>query len=302
MAKVCLAISSFRSDDAVRLLLETAEALVPRVFSHVLVVDSLGTGKIPAWIEERGWDFVSYHSASVNLGSAGNLARRLELAAGSNADYVYALNHDGELSEPSIRALIAGAGPIERLGAAYPLRVLSNRNGVYDVTGASRLLLPTQSLKSPPDTGLIDVYWGSSNGTLYSLEPVRRGLSPWGDLWMGWEDLGYGWVLHQNGYRQVIVCDAPFNDSYEFQSLGRRAGIARFVSQKPAWYAYYTTRNLILIGRRIKPAWDVQASFGCRIAIEWGTTALFRAPRRERLGLMLRGMLDGLFGRSGKRV
>lgn len=300
--KVCLAISSFRSDDAICALLETAQVLVPSVFCHVLVVDSLGTGKIPALIEERGWRSVSYHSANVNLGSAGNLARRLELAASSDADYVYALNHDGDLSGHTVAALLAGARKVDRLGAAYPLRILSNRNGTYDVTGASRLLLPTRSRKSPPDTALLDVYWGSSNGTLYALEPVRAGLSPWGDLWMGWEDLGYGWLLRQNGYRQVIVRDAPFHDSYEFQKMASGTRRALFVTQKPAWYAYYTTRNLILIGRRLQPRWDVHASFGCRIAIEWGTTALFRPPRAERLRLMARGMLDGLRGRSGKQL
>lgn len=297
---VCLAISSYRSDNAVQALLESAAELVPSVFSHVLVVDSLGTGRIPKLLQERGWTWVSYHSADSNLGSAGNLAWRLELAASSDADYVYALNHDGLLSEATVNALVAGAREVPQLGAAYPLRVLSNQKGRYDVTGVSRFLLPTRTQQSPPKSSLLDVYWGSSNGTLYALEPIRKGLSPWGDLWMGWEDLGYGWLLHKNGYRQVIVRDAIFDDSYEFGSVGRPGAGSFYVTRKPSWYAYYTTRNLILIGRRLRPAWDVRASLGCRIALEWGTTALLRPEKRERLGLMARGLWDGLLGRSGK--
>lgn len=300
MPKTCLTISSFRFDDSVAALLEEAAPLVPRVFSEIIVVDSLGTGRIPELIRERGWSFVTYHSESVNLGSAGNLARRLELAAATDADYAYALNHDGRVREDTVTALASAAARIERLGAAYPLRVLSNQDGRYDVTGAFRLLMPRRTRREPPEDELMDVYWGSSNGTLYALDPIRSGLKPWADLWMGWEDLGYGWLLFSHGYRQVIVRDAVFHDTYEFRGLGEHQSL--YVSRKPSWYAYYGTRNLILIGRRLRPAWDVGASFGCRIALECGTTALFRPEKRKRFELIARGIWDGLLGRTGKRL
>jgi GT2 family glycosyltransferase len=300
MTKVCLTISSYRFDDSVAALLEKAAPLVPRLFSRVIVVDSLGTSRIPSLIRERGWDFVEYHSADTNLGSAGNLARRLELAAATDADFAYALNHDGEIFEGTVTRLVAGASRVERIGAAYPLRVLANKGGRYDVTGTFRLLLPTRSRKETPPTDLFDTYWGSSNGTLYSLAPIRQGLKPWADLWMGWEDLGYGWLLANHGFRQVIVRDAVFEDSYEFRDLGG-AGLRAQVTQKATWYAYYNARNLILIGKRLRPAWDVGASFACRIALECATTALFRSQKRERFRLMARGVWDGLLGRTGQR-
>jgi GT2 family glycosyltransferase len=299
MTKVCLTISSYRFDDSVAALLEKAAPLVPRVFSQVIVVDSLGTPRIPALIRERGWDFIEYHSADTNLGSAGNLARRLELAAATDANFAYALNHDGELSEEVVTRLVAAASRVEHVGAVYPLRALVNLGGRYDYTGTFRLLLPTRSSKEAPPTDLLDTYWGSSNGTLYSLEPIRQGLKPWADLWMGWEDLGYGWLLAKHGFRQVIVRDAVFADFYEFRELGS-ARLGAQVSQKPAWYSYYNARNLILIGKRIRPAWDVGASFACRIALECGTTALFRSQKRERFSLLARGVWDGLFGRTGQ--
>src|SRR5690606_23523370 len=196
--KVCLAISAFQSDAAVAALLEQAAALVPDVFWRVLVVDSLGTSRIARLIQARGWTWVTYHCSDINLGSAGNLARRLELAAKLDADFVYALNHDGHLSGPDVVALVEGARTVQRLGAAYPLRLLSKQDNRYDVTGVSRLLFPTRSRTKRPNTGLLDVYWGSSNGTLYALEPVRSGLLPWSDLWMGWEDLGYGLLLNRH--------------------------------------------------------------------------------------------------------
>jgi GT2 family glycosyltransferase len=295
---VYLTISSFRNDEAVAALLESAASLVPRVFTHVIVVDSLGTGRVEQLIRDRGWPWVTYESASVNLGSAGNLALRLQLAAACGADFAYALNHDGRLSEKTVTAMVDAADAIEHIGAAYPLRILANRSRRYDVTGASSILIPRRTRLSPPEDSVLEAYWGSSNGALYALRPVREGLAPWSDLWMGWEDLGYGWLLHSRGYRQVIVRDAVFEDPYEFRAVSDERGF--YVSDKPSWYAYYAARNLILIGRRLKPGLHRTASLGCRIALECGTTALLRPQKRERLRLIARGVFDGLRGRAGK--
>ncbi len=296
---VCLAISSFRNDDAVQKLLEAAAPLVPSLFSSIIVVDSLGTGRIAALIDERGWSFARYECARVNLGSAGNLARRLELSAESGADYVYALNHDGLLSPPAIEALVQAASNNPRIGAAYPLRILPNRARAYDVTNTSRLLLPRRTRPHAPSDATLTAYWGSSNGALYALAPVREGLSPWADLWMGWEDLGYGWLLASRGYQQVIVRDAVFEDPYEFKVLPA-AGGELYVTDKPAWYAYYFARNLILIGGRLRPNWPVRASLVCRIALECGATTLLRSRKQERLRLLARGIIDGVRGVTGK--
>lgn len=300
-AKVCLAISSFRNDDAVSALLEAVVPLVPAVFTQVIVVDSLGTQALPELIERRGWKHVRYESARVNLGSAGNLARRLQLAAESGAEFVYALNHDGQISQGTVSALVRAATSTARIGAAYPLRTLPNRGGVYDVTGTSRCLLPRRTRLCAPTQQILPAYWGSSNGALYSLKPVRAGLLPCGDFWMGWEDLGYGWLLDSSGYRQIIVCDAVFEDPYEFRAVQRRArGV--YVTEKPAWYAYYFARNLLLIRRQLRPAWPMGASLVSRILLEAGVTALLRPQKRERFALLARGVRDGLRGVTGQRL
>lgn len=298
--KVCLAISSFRSDDAVIALLEAAAPMIPSVFSQVIVVDSMGTGRIGACVRQRAWPQVRYESAEVNLGSAGNLARRLRLAAETDADFVYALNHDGSISSATVAALVGAATGVKGIGAVYPLRILPNRGRLYDVTGTSRCLVPRRTRLDSPRTATLRAYWGSSNGALYALEPVRRGLLPCGDLWMGWEDLGYGWLLESRGYRQVIACDAIFEDPYEFRSLEALPGT--YITDKPTWYAYYFARNLLLIRKQLRPAWPMEASLWSRIALEFGVTACFRSRKRERLSLLARGVTDGLRGVTGKKI
>jgi GT2 family glycosyltransferase len=294
--RVWLAISTFRSDAALARLLEEACQLVPALFERVLVVDSLGSGAIPQLIAERGYGFVDYESASVNLGSAGNLARRLSLAAEAGADYVYALNHDGHLDEGTVAALVDEAKNDRELAVLYPLRRLLNRGGKFDVTGTLRWPVPRIAVKKPPEAHTFGVYWGSSNGTLYSLAPVRQGLTPWADLWMGFEDLGYGWLLAEKGYRQVVVKRAVFNDGYEFQQV---LGGAVHRSDKPAWYSYYFARNLILVARRTHQGAAICTALGLRIAMESVVSATLRPNRAQRLRLIGKGLLDGLTGKSG---
>jgi GT2 family glycosyltransferase len=265
----------------------------------VIVVDSLGTGAIANLVASEGWSHVSYHSADVNLGSAGNLAKRLELAAETGCKYVYALNHDGHLDAAVLRELIRAADELPRAGAAYPHRYLEQA-GRFDSAGRhSPIPLPAFRRSAEASSEPYPVFWSSSNGALYALEPVRRGLLPWADLWMGWEDLGYGWLLHTHGYAQIVVPRAAWRDDYEYRThrlLGRTVRI----TDKAPWYAYYQGRNLLLIARRLRrPARDY-AALTANLLLEVGVTALFRDQKALRYRLFASGIADALRSRAGK--
>jgi len=300
MTSVCLAVSSFQDDESVLRLLEAVEADARRsVLREVIVIDSLGTGRVPDEARRRGWDWLVYESSDTNLGSAGNLARRLELAAARGHDYVLALNHDGVLDFAVLDKLIAFASSEPRLGAAYPLRYMSNRPG-YDLTGAQRFAFPAYFPSASPAPGSsVAVKWSSSNGALYSLEPIRSGLIPWADLWMGWEDLGYGWLLYQSGYTQFIVVDALCSDNYEY-TTERVAGLPLRVSDKPAWYAYYHARNIILVTRRCEKSLPHAVVAAARIAQELLITTFVRNNKVDRFRFIAEGVRDGISGRGGK--
>lgn len=292
---VCLAISSFRNDESVLALLETA--IRSEYFDEILVVDSLGTGALPTALAERNWtDRVVYENHAENLGSAGNLARRLELAAERNHDWVYAVNHDGEVDARVVRELVRwGEHLPDNFGAIYPLRYLTGRRR-YDLTGTAPIPTPFFGPKRRPSKPFVKTYWSSSNGALYALEPVRRGKLPWADLWMGWEDLGYGWLLHREGYRQVIVTTVQIDDTYEYTEMAPHITVAA----KPSWYAYYQARNMVLVTRRLRAGLPYRAAATARILLEFAVTTAFRSNKTERYGLLIRGIYDGIRNRSGK--
>lgn len=296
LGRVCLAISSFRNDDALlQLLGRQRDAL--RHFARVLVVDSLGTGELPRRLSELAPTArVEYHCFPENLGSAGNLARRLSLAGSGPGDFAYGLNHDGDLQPDAIVQLVRLAdSAIGPLGALFPLRRMTERGGKFDRTGQARFPFTAIRSKAPPREPLSDVFWSSSNGALYALEPVRKGLLPFAELWMGYEDLGYGWLLHQNGYRQYVARDVRIDDGYEY-----RKSVAGPITNKPSWYAYYFARNLLLAASLTRQPFPVRTLALARVTLELGVTLALRNEKKARLLATAEGIVDGLRHRTGK--
>src|SRR5713226_9005429 len=274
---VWLVISSYRNDQEILRILEQVHLHEEKIFDRILVVDSQGTGEIPRRVAQRGWEDVTYRSYDINLGSGANLRERLRLAAEGGADYAYAINHDASLDFGVVTALVEAAQPIHNLGAAYPLAYFSSA-GRYNLTGTHELPLSRKFVASVNQGPLIDVFWSSSNGALYSTQPPKHGVLPWVEMWMGLEDLEYGWRLLDHGYRQVIVTAAVFRDNNEYArtKLGR-------VASKPPWRTYCFSRNLILATcrSRKRPLFFLVTAY--RIVLEAGLILLARSTKIQRL-------------------
>src|ERR1700730_3272851 len=292
---VWLVISSRRNDEDILRILNQVHASDEKIADRILVVDSEGTGIIPEVLKNSGWNDVIYRSYDYNLGSGANLCERLRIAAAGGADYAYAINHDGYFDAEVITSLLKAAETVDNLGAAYSLSYFTNL-GLYNLTGTRELPLSAKLVPSPPHAPLLDVFWGSSNGALYSMDPLRRGIVPWDIMWMAWEDLEYGWRLSDYGYRQIIVCNAVFRDNYEYTPtwFGR-------TMNKPAWRTYYYMRNLILAIRRSRnrPLYYVIAAY--RFLLECGLIVLSKENKWRRLRLLCAGASDGIRGIEKRR-
>ena len=267
--KVGVAISNYMQDDMVKKLVSCIVAEVWPI-EGILVVDSQGSGEL------SNLD-IDYFNADHNLGSAGNLRLRLLLAAQKDWDYVLTLNHDALFTRDALEILMRHANK-SGIGALYPLKYYRNKLQ-YDLSGTRHVgLFPSAGCKKAPCEDLIEHLWSSSNGALYSLEPVRRGLSPDGNLWMGWEDYLYGLDLHKAGYRQFVVTQAVVEDSYEYEIVDIPFVKLR-LSRKPIWYNYYRTRNLwlIVLYHFPRPLWIVEVAL--RTILELIKNILFSERR-----------------------
>lgn len=292
--RVWLAIASYRNDYEVLQTLEKVQSLPEKIFDRILIVDSDGTGDVPRAIVQRGWRDISYYSYPVNLGSGANLRERLRIAAEYGAHYVYAINHDTGVDLHMVATLLQAAEKIENLGAAYPLAYFSDV-GRYNLTGTRELPLSRRFVASVKAGPLIDVFWSSSNGALYSTEPAKQGVLPWGEMWMGFEDLEYGWHLSDHGFRQVIVRDAVFDDNSEY--ITTRLG---HLTNKPPWRAYCFARNLIMAVRRCRRQPLFEAVTAYRMILEAALILFVRPHKLVRLRYFWLGIIDGIRG-SGVR-
>ena len=295
---ICLAVSAYRNDGAVVALLEEHFDSWAGAVASIAVVDSgRQTSALETCLASR-WPSVLYRHHRGNLGAAGNLKARFELAAEVGAEYLFAINHDGSCEGEAVGALYQAARSAEaegqRVGAVYPLRLV--QGGAYDLTGTSRFVRPLKRSRVKPSRGRLKVYWSSSNGALYSVPAFESGVVPDADLWHGFEDLDYGWRLHAAGYEQLLSTAVTLEDPYEYtKSLGVR------VADKPAWMSYYTVRNLLLATRRTRQPLPVATSALARLALECGTTALLRKDKLKRFGYMAAGLVDAARNRGGRR-
>ena len=295
---VALAISAFRSDVAVLTLLEAAFASGMSPFAAVIVVDSLGSGAIEQTARARGWD-LHYINADHNLGSAGNLDLRLRTAADLGMSWCFALNHDGVVDVAKVEALLRQGGSRPRVGAVYPQLIFSAAKGRADSPRGGFGTYGFLRDRGDDRSGCSEVAWSSSNGALYNLDAVRDGARVWPDLWMGYEDLAFGWELQRRGWVQLLCSNVPLIDTYEFAEvglLGRRMHLAA----KPSWYMYYQLRNLALIARRSRGQAVGWGSVALRTLVDVSLILLFRDRKLERLKLLLSGLVAGLRNRAGK--
>lgn len=300
LARVALAISAYRSDDAAIRLLARAFANRKLQFGTVIVVDSLGSGRIEAAARSNGW-ILHYVNADRNLGSAGNLELRLKTAAELGLDWCLALNHDGDLDLSKVQRLVDHGRSRDRVGAVYPQLLLTSAGGRRDPprrTFSPFGLLERGSALSKKET-CVEVTWGSSNGALYRLDAIRSGVSAWPELWMGYEDLAIGWELQRNGWLQLLCTDVEVADNYEYAPINI-AGRKIYLATKPSWYMYYQLRNLILVARGSSGKAIRWPSIVARGLIDVALILLFRDGKAERLKLLFRGVRDGLRGRSGR--
>lgn len=296
---VVVAISAFRSESDVLEKLQSIFSPGVPAFLAVVVVDSLSDGSLGRAIDENGWR-VLYDRAEHNLGSAGNLSRRLELARSLGGRWCYAINHDGFLDIQAVRAMVQLGETAPRIGAVYPNRFRPNRGSTWEAPRRARgVRLFSPRLRAASKSGG-DVLWSSSNGALYSLEPLAEGVRVWEDLWMGWEDFGYGLLLKDAGWRQVICLEAVFIDTYEYKKVSM-FGKAIYIADKPPWYNYYSIRNLILISRRVSGGRLIIVNSMLIVAKEIATTILYRSERLTRIALLARGVWHGLRNIRGKR-
>lgn len=297
--RVAVAVSAYKSDAAVISLLDRIFAYPHPDVITVIVVDSLGSGQIGETAKIRNWQ-VLYENANTNLGSAGNLARRLELAAKSGAEWCLCLNHDANWSTDRLSAMLLAAISRPRVGAVYPILDHSPRQPRWE--DGRRHFKPSASSRLsevPKGEPVSEVSWSSSNSALYCLVPLAENVAVMSELWMGYEDLAYGIALNRAGWQQLSCRAARLNKVFDYTPRNL-FGRTFYIPDKPEWYMYYNIRNLIIIRNRYGNPGVSSLNIIAKLVQSTVRILLFERAKILRLKLLYWGVVSGIKGESGK--
>ncbi|WP_443025601.1 glycosyltransferase family 2 protein [Sphingomonas sp. PB4P5] len=297
--QVAIAISAFRSDIAVISLLEAINADPHPEVRAVIVVDSLGSGAIAETAAIRRWPLL-YENANANLGSAGNLARRMELAAETGASWCLCLNHDASWEPHRLSAMLSAATSRPYVGAVYPMLDHSPRSPRWE--DGRRQFTPSAGsrlLEVPIDEPTAEVLWSSSNSALYSMGPSADNIVVMSDLWMGYEDLAYGIALHKGGWLQLSCRSAFLTQVFDYVPR-KFFGRTLYIPDKPVWYSYYNIRNLILIRYEYGSRGVSLGAIVSKLVQSVLRTLLLEDKKIARIGMFCTGALAGIRNRRGK--
>jgi GT2 family glycosyltransferase len=296
---VAIAISAFRSDIAVISLLEVIFSDPHPEVRSVIVVDSLGSGVIAEIAAARHWK-LQYENMDTNIGSAGNLARRMELAAETGAKWCLCLNHDANWEAGRLSAMLSAGRSLPRVGAVYPVLDHSPREPRWeDGRRHFRPSAGTRVSNIPSNELTAEVLWSSSNSALYSLAPLAENITVMSELWMGYEDLAYGFALYQGNWIQLSCRSARLSKVFDY--IPRRfLGRTLHIHDKPDWYSYYNIRNLILIWRQYGSKCVSLRTILWKLVQTIIRILLLEDTKMNRLKMLYLGTLAGIFNKNGK--
>jgi rhamnopyranosyl-N-acetylglucosaminyl-diphospho-decaprenol beta-1,3/1,4-galactofuranosyltransferase len=271
------------------LLPDRLDALVAQttVVDHIIVVDNASDDGSPDIVRERYPDITLFAMAE-NLGAAGGFAHGAAAALEFGPDALWLFN-DNDRAEPHALATLLARLTRDPLGHTMVGSTAIAGDGLRRLGASWRHgLVDPPPLVDGADEYAVDVT--TFNGLLVPADAFRDVGFPRAEFFMMWEE--YEWCLRARdaGWR-IVILEEPLVDI--------RSGEAPMM-RYPPWRGYYQARNaLVTVRERHKArelAWYVSRELKFLIA------AVSLAAPRQRIGLRLRGVADGLRGRTGRLV
>jgi GT2 family glycosyltransferase len=230
-----------------------------------------------------------------NIGPAGGFAMAFRFVRGiAESPWIYAREDDGAFGGPGSARL---GRVIERV-EAFEREVPGPPVGVVVASGWNvdpRTGRTTRHRVDDLSASFEEVDFGAWDATLVSRRVVDAGIIPDESLFWWAEELDFCLRVKRAGFR--VLVDVP-------TVLGRERGSDLPAETRPAlptradepWCSYYMARNGFLVGRRLGTA-------------RWIVWHLLKSARRFQLApsnahrlAILRGLADGIRGRSGRHA
>jgi rhamnopyranosyl-N-acetylglucosaminyl-diphospho-decaprenol beta-1,3/1,4-galactofuranosyltransferase len=268
------AVMTYNRQERLRRCLEgiRAQTLGP---AAVIVVDNASTDGTGEMLR-REFPDVHVHRTDQNLGCAGAMHEALRAALAMNPEYIWFFDDDVVPDPHCLETLLTEMRVLQRDRRIGVLRPMIRDPQSGDIAGG-----------------------GISHGALLRAEMVADVGFPLAALFIELSDQTYNLRIRQHGYEilrvPVVLAQHPVDRP---RSLGE---IIRGGYRVTPWRLYYAVRNRIYFSLYLQPS---AGRFVRNLALAARTVllvTLFGRPRRGQI-LVLRGIVDGVFGKLGRRV
>ncbi|MDT3500227.1 glycosyltransferase family 2 protein [Stenotrophomonas maltophilia] len=292
--RVCAVIVTYGPDP--ELLRRVVDSVLQQV-GHLVVFDNGSRGvDVQALLGAAPGISLLASPHNVGLGSA--LNRSYEQAQSLGFDYVLLMDQDSVL-EPGMvdvlgTALVELAGN-ERIAAVGP-QFRDARSGM--LAPFVRFGFPfNHKLRGGPGQR-ISCDFLITSGSLVPMSALRDIGAMDESLFIDNLDMDWCFRAKRSGHALYGICDAQMSHSIGEELLPSRAKPDGVIVHKP-FRLYFIMRNRVLLyGRAYTPrVWIAQDV--PRLLLKLVGNGLFLAPRWIRLRFMLKGLWDGIRGRSG---
>lgn len=307
-ARTCVVVVTFNRPAMLRDSLDAlAKQTVP--FARIVVVDNASTdGETPGILDAYA---AAEPRADVlrlpeNLGASGGFAAGIEQAAKQGYDWIWTMDDDVLPAPDALEALFAtGLADDPSTAALFSFEERSdgrphlNPVGRYDRVRMAFVGKPLSRGGAPEA-----ITYASFLGWLIRGDVARKEL-PRADFFIWHDDVEYSQRVLHHGAMWLVPASVIVHRSAETAGAYVRVR-GRTITRSGQWRVYYGLRNRLLT---LKAHAKSPAEYAAGVA--WATFDLARSlgstyvhyngdPVRARL--LVRGYLDGLRGRSGKRV
>lgn len=296
---VCAVIITYQPQFEV--LRQVLDSVSPQV-GQVLIFDNATTGPafaaFPAFLErvEAEGGVVIRSPTNVGLGSAMNRAAEYARAAGFA--YLLLLDQDSWLDTGMVATLKVAC---EQLGKTQPVAAVGpqfsdRRNG--HVAPFIKIGFPFNRKLFGGPGQRVRCDFLISSGSLLPLDVLERVGGMDERLFIDNVDMEWCFRARHRGFALYGICDAQMRHSIGDTLRATWLKPGGVMIHKPIRLYYIMRNRVLLYGRKETPAiWIAQDL--PRLVLKFFGTALFVAPRLQYLRMMLRGLLDGVSGRSG---